>query len=246
MSSNIKIALVVIVLGVIVAVSMYFYMSGDSYSLLKEAERLYAEGDIYGANDKAGEALQDDPTNRKAIDLKAKYYKEVQDDINYKKAVEEYRAGVNEMNRQNFQEAAIRLYKALDHIDNISENARPYAQAQELHKEVVAQYNLLDSKLTEYYYNNALRAYGTEDYARAYEYLRQAPKETAQVIELRSNIAYDLGMKRHQEIMINPSGYPLSYYNDAIYWFRQVSSSSPHYKQAQDAIGTLTENMPKK
>ena len=245
MASNIKITFVVIVLGAIVAVVMYFYMSSHSNILLKEAEDLYSAGDLYGAHDKAAEALKADTRNRKAIDVKSRLYSEVKNDTNYKQAQEEYQLGLVAMNRNKYKEAGEHFYSAFRHADNVSTRASQYGDAQKLYKEVLAKYNELDDRVTEYHYKNALRIYVSGDPAGAFESLQQAPKETQQVANLRSNIAYDLGLKRYEEIMVNPDISPLSYYNDAIYWFKLIDSASSHYKEAQDAIKILTEQQPR-
>ena len=246
MSYNVKITILVTILVAISASVMYlyFYLERDTFDLIREAEELYASGDLYGAHGKAEEALRSDPLNRRAINLKGSLFLEVQNDTNYRSALEEYQLGITAMNRQNFHEASKSFNKAIEHIDNISRAAPQYESAQILYKEILVKYDELNDRFTVYYYNVALTAYKKEDFAEAFEYLRQAPKETVQVAELRNDIAYNLGMRRYEEIMTTSSPLPLSFYNDAFYWLRQVSPSSSKYKQAQDAIKTLTGKQP--
>ncbi|MDR0453283.1 MAG: hypothetical protein LBH05_00560 [Deferribacteraceae bacterium] len=245
MLSNIKITVFVMFIVAIVIAVMYFYTSRGSFLLFKEAEELYAAGDIYGAHEKAGEAMAADKLNRKAINLKSTIYKDVKNDTNYKRAQEEYQLGLNAFNRQKYKEAGDHLYSAVNYADNVSKKAPQYEDARLLGREIIAKYNELDNKLTEYCYNSALTAYKRGDHSDALVYLKDAPNKTAQIKELQNNVLYDIGMKRYDEVMEAKQQLPLTYYNDAIYWFRQIDQSSPKYIQAQEAVKTLTEKRPK-
>ena len=246
MSSNIKITVAVIFLAAISAGSMYlyFHFKEEIFTLIKEAEALYSAGDLYGAHDKAAEALRKDPLNRKAINLKGSLYVEVQNDTNYKKALESYQLGLAAFGRQNYNEARESFLSARAYIDNVSATATQYHDAQILDKEILARYDEIDDKLTEYYYNSALTVYKRGDFANAFEQLRQAPKKNPQIEDLQSDITYNLGIARYREIMSAASALPATYYNDAVYWLSQVGPSSSKYIEAQEAIKTLTGNRP--
>lgn len=240
MSANFKIAIVGLVLAAVAAAVMYFfYYSTDSYALLNEAEELRDRGEIYAAHEKAEEALKNDMLNRRAIALKSQLYQLVQNDTNFNGGMEAYEQGKLFLRRNELQKASEEFAKSIKKFNSIPRTAEQYELASAMVLEVMKLEKEVLSDISQESYSNAMWLYRNGELGRAYEQLRQAPNETAEIRKLKSEIVYTMGIKRYDEIMENPGEFGQTYYNDAYYWLEQVPKDSINYDDARKMIKDL-------
>jgi hypothetical protein len=255
LKTNIKVLLLAIFVVGIAAAIIIAYLAGPSFQLVREAEGLYEQGDLGGAHTKTKEALVIDQYNRRAITLQAKYFFELS---NYNALTNGTLAMKNAdtavLNHDYIQASdlyneAYRAFagvgrcpstKGLYDCDAINND---YSKARNGMEESILKEQNIDAQIAEQYYSNAMRMYRRGELAAAFEYLLIAPADSPDITNLKSDIGYTLGLERYNEIASNPSHFPATYKNDAIYWLRQVHKTDKNYNNTLLLIMEL-EKMP--
>ncbi len=232
--------LLIIVLGI--AFSGYKYFTGEENKLYEEAMVLESEGKIKEAHEKILKALELNPTNRKVIAYKAKLFQVVDGDNKLKSAVAFRNDAVRAMDRGDYVEAAEKLDKANTLVYDIFPSSPAYAKADELQAQIVKDTERLKRELPERYYNKAKELANNGEYERAYNALLYIKQPSPKIVELMDQLAYQIGNDKMAEVHRDskPTAFLI---RDTIYWFNQVSASSPNQVDAKIKASNLNKQL---
>lgn len=231
--------LVVTVFLVSVGYFTYRYFNGEDFKLYDEAVILYDEGDIEGAHEKLVMAYNIRKTNRKVLALKTEVYQL----LRYKKllimANKAYEKALGAADRGDYVSAAEYVDLALVSLDGISEKAENYDEAMELQKKVVLVAQEVIEKAPLRYYDKGMIFLKEGEYEKAYYSLTYIGKPSAEVVQLKSDLAYKLGNKQYDKAINNMGVADLFLVRDAIFWYSKIDESYVDHKDANIKLDKL-------
>ena len=251
MSNNKKVIIFAVILLAIAGAVLYFYFNGSAFQLIKEAETLYAQGDIRGAHEKAQEAMEKDSFNRRAISLKSELFFLISNEDSMNQGKEALQKADAAVRSGDYINAHSLYHDAFKHFFDVSSMSEHYEEATKYIEEVVSKYNNIKKDIGDQYYTNAMRMYRNGEYSKAFEYLQQYPFQgrdngmpdplPTEIVRLKSDIGYTLGLQRYNEIKTGGGTPAKTYVNDAIYWFKQIDRMDSKYPEAQQFIQELQQ-----
>jgi tetratricopeptide (TPR) repeat protein len=259
LKNNIKVFLFVAILLAGVGAVLYKHYNSRPYQLLDEAESLYDDGDIYGAHDKAEEAISLDRFNRKGINMKAKLFVEIRNKEAFDNGTKAMAEADTLVQNGDYIKASELYGKAWRHFIDVGSAAPEYTEAQSQMRQAIAREKAINVEIARQHYNTALRMYRNGEYSQAFAYLEMSPWLTTEtdmtgadeqdvrslrgvvgdIAKLKSDISYTVGLSRYTDLAKNPEHYPASYKNDALYWLQRVNTNDKNYQHAQDMIAEL-------
>ena len=234
----------VIVILIIFFVIIFFVFTDKSYKLTKKAEEFYRENKIEEANDLLNEALQMNKLNRRAIILKGKISKHIERKENINNAEELYNEALKDLKNKKYDEARVKLMRSLDLIKQYSAENKS-DEIETLSDNIVNKMNELTTKLANDYIEEAKIRYKNGELLDAYELLESIEFHDANIEQLKSKIAFDIGERRYNNILGADFNVSELEIRDGIYWFSRVRKDSELYEKSMEYIKTLKKYLSK-
>ncbi|KAA0258099.1 hypothetical protein FHQ18_06795 [Deferribacter autotrophicus] len=234
-----KVIILIAVLFLIAAGTVWYYLNSATYKLYREAAALAEEEKYHEAYAKIIESLKYYKFNKKSLVLKARLYKIIKAEEDYKKAERLYKEAKKAYFIEDYETAKKYIAECFDLLINIPSDVPIKEKADMLLEEVKKDIDRFSIVISKAYINKALTLSAKGDYVAAYEYLERLGFENEKVKRLKMDFAFEIGNKRYTYVLSHKGSADKTYINDAIYWLSKVDKTHPKYEMAQKELKVL-------
>ncbi|BAI80853.1 conserved hypothetical protein [Deferribacter desulfuricans SSM1] len=234
-----KVIVLLLFLLLVAGLAVWFYLKSETYKLYREAEKLYEEKKYYEAYDKVLKSLSYYKFNKKSLVLKAKLYKIIKSENDYKKALKLFKEARKSFFEEDYETAKNYIVTSYELLINIPPDVPVKPEADKLLKQVSLEMSKYENIIPEKYIRKALTLSAKGDYIGAYEYLERLGVENEKIKKLKMDFAYKIGNERYTFVMSHKGSRDKTYINDAIYWLSKIDKLHPKYMEAQKELKVL-------
>ncbi|MGA1845859.1 hypothetical protein [Deferribacter abyssi] len=234
-----KVIILITILFMMVVGAIWYYINSATYKLYREAVVLAKEKKYYEAYAKVVKSLTYYKFNKKSLVLKAKLYKIIKAEEDYKKAERLYKEARKAYFVEDYETAKKYIADCFDLLINIPSDVPVKKKADILLEEVKKDIDKFSVVISKAYIDKALTLSAKGDYVAAYEYLERLGFENDRVKRLKMDFAFVIGNKRYTYVLSHKGSADKTYINDAIYWLSKIDKSHPKYEMAQKELKVL-------